>query len=1373
MGKLVPALVALVIAAAMMACVHLGIIASPAFDNLPPLGDVAAARVRGIAHLAAEIVVLGPAGPLYARIAAAARAGFLAARAEAAKRGATPIASFDGIRVAATAFASGARGAISASTLAVLAAIAYTVINTRRASALRARRAAANAATRAVRQPGVRRLCGLASNAKRPSWASDEAKAEGDVERVEWFNTFLDTLWPYIAQATRATVRRVIEPKLDSQRPKGISSMTFDAFNLGTIPPLIEHIALVPPDEADELQIQVKFTWKGNPKVVFKVQGPMIYGGTSPLKIDVGELAISATAKITLAHLMGEAPCVGGTQITLTEDPYVSYRIAVKAAPGMPSVSLGSIPGLGSAVRDAITVAFREKMVFPKSINKVITKKHTPWTVRAIEDAIAISPVGRLRCTVRGASGLKNMEMMGTSDPYAVVALGSRKTAPLISDCQRTKTIDNTLHPTWEETFELDVCSTELQCLWVRVYDDDGQYGTDDLMGSVVLPLSGLPADGGVVRGSYPLRKEKELQTGGTRGKKSGKGRGDLFLELTYVPITEPADETRKRLDRATREAEAKYRENAPGWYGFQAEICRLLGIKGRRDGKALSALLESDKGTLDHLTDGRLRHLVSTLPPRMDLGHGIPLWAAFPGFEGMRSMNSILLTVWPYAATAVRRDVETLNAEVLPKKLPPFMRARVIADLGAIPPTFESVRAFKSDGDEICLEFHLKIAGDMRFGVAFNPLFFAPLCGARVQLAEVTLLAIVRVKLQPLVPRIPIVAGTAVSFVGDMLADAAVRLELPLMPGLDLGCLPGVDLAKKMVLGGVVPGMFRYPSWLYSPVLDFDHPAVKQLTRGGGGGSDGDGEHVVTVKVKRARNLDATDGWYSDPFAIVVVAGEADYASRAKRTDVKKRTLKPAWDQTFSFSAADADVLMVAVFDSDAKPTVAKAIDPARLRRKMAPVMRHHAKSLPHAERFHMRVDDIPFHGTVAAKAKAAAEARAIEDGTMSKTEVRKLEKKAQKKANKKANSVGKLLSEAKKRDIERRAALEPPLPPRILSPQQIEKAKKKAAKDAKKAEKARKKAEKDAKKAQKAASKRSLNKSDSMEEEQLDPDRVVSDVEQCIINETVTLSNDLLGMCHVDFKRLLRPGQRKTVWLRLEGGPSDQKRADVGEIDLEDPDGIDPNEEVYGSNADAAGERVDSGFPEIELEIGWMVYEDVSFGTKAAAAVDDDDDDDSYPGDEKIGTVAGTSNDSGIATGSLHVEVVRCADLQKPKVGTLYKAKMSGERVTPKVDVYVGNQHASTQSSRGVDPTFKEHFDFPGVTSLDELVVRVAHPGRKSMSTKMGLAKVRDKFMGSVVVPLNGVVKSGAIAGTYALGGVKHGEVTLALSYRVERKY
>ena len=1367
MGKLVPAIAALALVAfaACVTCAHLGLIAPIMPFDLPPLGEVAAARVRGLGYLAAEFAVLGPAGPLYSRIARAAYAGFLAASAQLAKLKAGSMDPFTLASIVATAFVSGARGAMSTPTLALLAVVIYTAVNTRRASWLRARRAAANAATRAVRQEGIRRLCALASKAKRPRWASDEAKPEGDFENVEWFNQFLSTLWPYIAQAMKATVRRVIEPKLDAQRPKGINTMTFDAFNLGTIPPLIEQVGLIPPDEADELQIQVKFTWKGNPKIVFKVAGPMIYGGTSPLKIDIGELAISATAKITLSHLMGEAPCVGGVQITLTEDPYVSYRIAVKAAPGMPSVNLSSIPGLTGAVQGAITVAFREKVVFPKSINSVIVKKHTPWTVRAIEDAIQISPVGRLKLTVRGASGLKNMEVMGTSDPYANIALGSRKYPPLPADClYRTKTIDNNLHPTWDETFELDVCSTELQCLWVRIYDDDGQYGTDDLMGSVVLPLSGLPTDGTTVRGSYPLKKDKELQTGG-KGKKTGSGRGELFLELTYTPITEPEDETRKKVDQMRKESGAKHRATAEAAYGFQRQICKLLGIKvADADGRALNALLASDDGSLGYLSDRRLRQLVNTLPPRMDLGHGIPLWAAFPGFEGMRSFNQIFLTIWPYAATAVRRDVDTLNAQVLRKKLPPFMYAKVIADLGAIPPTFESVRAFKSDGDEICLEFHLKIAGDMRFGASFGARFM-PLCGARVQVAELTLAAIVRVKLQPLVPRIPIVAGTAVSFVGDPLIDAAIRLKLPLMPGLDLGCLPGVDVVKNVVLKEVVPKMYRYPSWLYSPVLDFDHPAVRQLTRGS---SKEDGQHVVTVKVRRARNLDATDGWYSDPFAVVVMAGEADYESRAKRTAVKKRTLKPEWNQTFSFSgAADAGALMIAVFDSDAKPTVVKAIDPARLRRKMTPVTRQHLKSLPHAERFHMRADDIPFNGTVAKKAKEAAEKNAIQNGTMSPKDIAKLEKKAKTKADKKAKSVGKMLSEAKKADIAARAAREPPLPPRVKTPEQIEKEAKKAAKAEKKAAKAAKKAEKDAKKLEKKEKK--LKKTDSMEtktKETLDPDRVVSDVEQCVINETVTLSNDLLGMCHVDFKRLLKPGQRKTVWLRLEGGPGDQKRAAAGEMDLEDPD-KDPNERVY---ADWENDQ-DSGEPEIEVEIEWSVYEDVSFAKPGDSHPGDSHPDEPDSADTTIGTVA--TNDAGIAVGSLHVEVVKCSDLQKPRVGSVYKTRMSGERVTPKVDIYVSNQQASTQTSRGTEPTFKEHFDFPGITALDELVVRVAHPGRKSMSTKIGMFNVKDKFMGSVVVPLNGVVKSGAIAGTYALGGVKHGDVTLNLNYRVERKY
>ena len=159
----------------------------------------------------------------------------------------------------------------------------------------------------------------------------------------------------------------------------------------------------------------------------------------------------------------------------------------------MPALSLNSIPGLQSTIANALTGVMREHIVFPKSVNVVVASDHTPATVRAIEDALEVSPVGKLHVTIRGATRLKNADLMGTSDPYVQVALGSRKVPPLPTDGFRTKTVYNNLNPAWNEEFVVDVCSTELQCLWLRVFDDDGGYGGDDSMGSVVLSLASLP----------------------------------------------------------------------------------------------------------------------------------------------------------------------------------------------------------------------------------------------------------------------------------------------------------------------------------------------------------------------------------------------------------------------------------------------------------------------------------------------------------------------------------------------------------------------------------------------------------------------------------------------------------------------------------------------------------------------------------------------------------------------------------------------------------------------------------------------------------------------------------------------------------------
>lgn len=64
--------------------------------------------------------------------------------------------------------------------------------------------------------------------------------------------------------------------------------------------------------------------------------------------------------------------------------------------------------------------------------------------------------------TVVKAHNLKNMEMMGKSDPYAVAFI-----RPL--EKFKTKVIENNLNPVWNQTFHLTVEDRETQFAIVEV----------------------------------------------------------------------------------------------------------------------------------------------------------------------------------------------------------------------------------------------------------------------------------------------------------------------------------------------------------------------------------------------------------------------------------------------------------------------------------------------------------------------------------------------------------------------------------------------------------------------------------------------------------------------------------------------------------------------------------------------------------------------------------------------------------------------------------------------------------------------------------------------------------------------------------------
>ena len=153
--------------------------------------------------------------------------------------------------------------------------------------------------------------------------------------------------------------------------------------------------------------------------------------------------------------------------------------------------------------------------------------------------------------------------------------------------------IRDSLNPTFDETFVLDVMSTELQCVWIRVFDDDGDYNAHDLMGTVVLPLAGLPSREDV-RGEYALKSTAELD-----GAAATKSRGIVELALRYEPVEEEGssgpsfeknngdgaeEETNKNKKDAEKASAGDSSSDSKSATPFQRNVCLLYTSPSPRD---------------------------------------------------------------------------------------------------------------------------------------------------------------------------------------------------------------------------------------------------------------------------------------------------------------------------------------------------------------------------------------------------------------------------------------------------------------------------------------------------------------------------------------------------------------------------------------------------------------------------------------------------------------------------------------------------------------------------------------------------------------------------------------------------------------------
>ncbi|MBA0679296.1 hypothetical protein Goari_011072 [Gossypium aridum] len=256
----------------------------------------------------------------------------------------------------------------------------------------------------ALSRDDLKKICGD----NYPEWISFPV-----YEQVKWLNKHLSKLWPFVAEAASAVIKESVEPLLEEYRPPGITSLKFSKLSLGTVAPKIEGIR-VQNLKKGQITMDIDLRWGGDPSIILGVEAALV------------------------------------ASIPIQPKPRIDYTL--KAVGG----SLTAVPGISDMIDDTVNSIVTDMLQWPHRI--VVPIGGIPVDISELE----LKPEGKLTVTVVKANDLKNLEMIGKSDPYVVVHI-----RPLFKI--KTKVIENNLNPIWNETFELIAEDRETQELTVEV----------------------------------------------------------------------------------------------------------------------------------------------------------------------------------------------------------------------------------------------------------------------------------------------------------------------------------------------------------------------------------------------------------------------------------------------------------------------------------------------------------------------------------------------------------------------------------------------------------------------------------------------------------------------------------------------------------------------------------------------------------------------------------------------------------------------------------------------------------------------------------------------------------------------------------------
>uniref|UniRef100_A0A8C1ZVF6 Extended synaptotagmin-like protein 1b n=1 Tax=Cyprinus carpio TaxID=7962 RepID=A0A8C1ZVF6_CYPCA len=273
-----------------------------------------------------------------------------------------------------------------------------------------------------------------------PSWVNFP-----DVEKVEWLNKVIQQAWPFIGQYLEKLLTETIAPSIrgSSSHLQTLSFTKVDfggkQSNVSSTPSFSSYVGDV------EINVEVKRYF---------------------CKAGVKGIQLHGMMRVILEPLMGDVPIVGAVTMFFIQRPKLTINWT-----GL--TNLLDVPGLNAMSDTKIMDAIASFLVLP---NRLTVPLVADLHVAQLRCPL---PRGVVRIHLLEADGLASTDnyvkgvMAGMSDPYALLRVGPQTF--------KSRHLDNTLNPKWDEMYEVIVHEVPGQELEVEMFDKDPDH--DDFLG--------------------------------------------------------------------------------------------------------------------------------------------------------------------------------------------------------------------------------------------------------------------------------------------------------------------------------------------------------------------------------------------------------------------------------------------------------------------------------------------------------------------------------------------------------------------------------------------------------------------------------------------------------------------------------------------------------------------------------------------------------------------------------------------------------------------------------------------------------------------------------------------------------------------------